>query len=124
MLVGFSALFVGLDMDFVSKGLPTRDWELSAFLIAFALFFAVGAVSWWSSQIYIDDSTLIFGSLLWRRRYSRSEIAKIKLGIADDTRWVSFVRKDGTEVFSIGRDLWGVATIRSVGVHLGVEVTL
>jgi len=124
MLVGFSALFVGLDLDFVSQGLPTRDWELSAFLIAFALFFAFAAVSFWSNQIYIDDSTLIFGSFLWRRRYARSEIAEIQLGIAADTRWVSFVRKDGTVVISIGRAFWGVATIRSVGDHLGVEVTL
>jgi hypothetical protein len=123
MLLGFSALLVGLDLYFISQGLPARDWELSAVLIAFALFFAVGAVSYWSNQIYIDDSTLIFGSFLWRRRYARGEIARIKLGISADTRWASFVRRDGKEVFSIGRPVRGVATIRSLGDHLGVEVT-
>lgn len=116
-------------------GLGVRNWIVyghvdllwPATVIA-ALFVAM-AYFYWSMYIQADDTAIVFRFVL-TRRYERREVVGIRIGrfavsyYGGSGRPVSFIRPDGSVVFSTTFYWWGRDELEALATYLGVPIQL
>jgi hypothetical protein len=92
------------------------------------LFFAIGlgavAVAALATTLYIsaDDSSVVYGTILTRRRFQRRDLAGIRASHSPATRLTFFVRRDGSEVLLTSGYLWGQERLSGLAAYLGVPL--
>ena len=73
--------------------------------------------------IRVDDSTIVFGpNLLGRRRFDRRELARIRGSFSPFGGRATFLRSDGSTLWSTPGTVWGRAGLRSLAGYLDVPL--
>jgi hypothetical protein len=116
-------------------GLGVRGWFvyghvdlLWAPTVIAAIFVAMAYV-YWSMYIQADDTAIVFRFVL-TRRYERREVVGIRIGrfvvsyYGGSGRPVSFIRPDGSVVFSTTFYWWGKDELEALATYLGVPIQL
>jgi hypothetical protein len=116
-------------------GLGVRGWIIYGHVdllwaptVIAALFVAI-AYSYWSMYIQADDTAIVFRFVV-TRRYDRREVVAIRIGrfvisyYGGSGRPVSFVRPDGSVLFSTIFYWWGKDELEALATYLGVPIQL
>jgi hypothetical protein len=114
-------------------GLGVRSWIVYGHVdllwpptVIAALFVAM-AYFYWSMYIQADDTAIVFRFVL-TRRYERREVVGIRIGrfvvshYGGSGRPVSFIRPDGSVVFSTTFYWWGNDELEALATYLGVPI--
>jgi hypothetical protein len=76
-----------------------------------------------NAYLRVDDSTIIFGPRLLRRRtFDRREVARIRASHSPFTRLTLFLRSDGSTLCSTPGLFWGRDGLQSLADYLGVPL--
>lgn len=100
---------------------PTDAGFALVFMVAGVIFIVVGVIDW-SSYIRVDDTSIVLGSVLTRRRCDRHDIAGITVNTAWRDRSTRFIRSDGSVALTTSGLLWGRARLKSLADYLGVPL--
>jgi hypothetical protein len=91
------------------------------FIVAGVTFIATGVIAW-SSFIQVDETSVVLGSLLTRRRCDRHDIARITVSAAPGDRFARLIRSDGSVAIGTSGYLWGRVKLKSLADYLGVPL--
>ncbi len=100
--------------------------EIWALIVIAALFVAI-AYSYWSMYIQADDTAIVFRFVV-TRRYDRREVVAIRIGrfvvgyYTGSGRRVSFLRPDGSVVFTTIFYWWGKDELEALATYLGIPI--
>src|SRR5258708_1110838 len=100
--------------------------EIWGLIVIAALFVAI-AYSYWSMYIQADDTAIVFRFVV-TRRYDRRGVVAIRIGrfvvsyYRGSGRRVSFLRPDGSVVFTTIFYWWGEDMLEGVASYLGVPI--
>jgi hypothetical protein len=100
--------------------------EIWALIVIAALFVAI-AYSYWSMYIKADDTAIVFRFVV-TRRYDRREVVAIRIGrfvigyYGGSGRRVSFLRPDGSVLFSTIFYWWGKDELEALATYLGIPI--
>ncbi len=95
-------------------------------LVIAALFVAI-AYSYWSMYIQADDTAIVFRFVV-TRRYLRREVVAIRIGrfvvsyYTGSGRRVSFLRPDGSVMFTTIFYWWGKDELEALATYLGIPI--
>jgi len=117
--IGVSVICVSVVVQAVSTGSTPPIWQILILLViaAVGLSFAILAPT---VYIRVDDSTIVTGTWLTRRRYDRNQIVRIRATRSPASRLTYFLRADGTAVFATSGYVWGEQKLRRLADHLGI----
>ena len=100
-----------------------RELGVAWFLGASALFFIALVVGSQKAYIRVDDSAIIFGPKLpGRRTFDRREVAGIRASHSPLTRRTTFLRSDGSTLYSTPGVVWGRDGLQRLADYLGVPL--
>ena len=100
-----------------------RELGVAWFLGASALFWIALVVGAHKAYIQVDDSAIIFGPQLLRRRsFDRREVARIRASHSPLTRRTLFLRSDGSTMYSTPGVMWGRDGLQRLADFLGVPL--
>ena len=100
-----------------------RELGVAWFLGASALFWIALVVGAQNAYIQVDDSAIIFGPQLLRRRsFDRREVARIRASNSPLTRRTLFLRSDGSTLYSTPGVMWGRDGLQRLADYLGVPL--
>ena len=91
------------------------------FIVAGVIFITIGVIAW-SSFIQVDETSVVLGSLLTRRRCDRHDIARITVNAAPGDRFARLIRSDGSVALGTSGYLWGRVRLKSLADYLGVPL--
>jgi len=100
--------------------------EIWGLIVIAALFVAI-AYSYWSMYIQADDTAIVFRFVV-TRRYDRREVVAIRIGrfvvsyYRGSGRRVSFLRPDGSVVFTTIFYWWGKDELEALATYLGIPI--
>lgn len=114
-------------------GLGVRGWIIYGHVdllwaptVIAAIFVAI-AYSYWSMYIQADDMAIVFRFVV-TRRYDRREVAAIRIGrfvisyYTGSGRRVSFLRSDGSVLFTTIFYWWGKDELEALASYLGIPI--
>jgi hypothetical protein len=100
-----------------------REPGVAWFLGASALFWIALVVGAQKVCIQVDDSAIIFGPQLLRRRsFDRREVVRIRASHSPLTRRTLFLRSDGSTLYSTPGVMWGRDGLQRLADYLGVPL--
>ena len=114
-------------------GIGVRGWIISGHVdllwapTVIAALFVANAYSYWSMYIQADDTAIVFRFVV-TRRYDRREVVAIRIGrfevayYTGSGRRVSFLRPDGSVVFTTFFYWWGKDELEALATYLGVPI--
>jgi hypothetical protein len=114
-------------------GIGVRGWIISGHVdllwpqLVIAALFVVNNYFYWSMYIRADDTAIVFKFFV-TRRYDRREVVAIRIGrfvvgyYTGSGRRVSFLRPDGSVVFTTTIYWWGKDELEALATYLGVPI--
>jgi hypothetical protein len=129
-----TALFV-LTLAGGVMGLGFRAWIISGHVdllwapIVIAAIFVAIVYSYWTMYIQADDTAIVVRFVV-TRRYDRREVVAIRIGrfvigyYGGSGRRVSFLRSDGSVLFTTIFYWWGKDRLESLASYLGIPIQL
>ena len=100
--------------------------EIWALIVIAAIFVAM-AYSYWTMRIQADDTAIVFRFVV-TRRYDRREVVAIRIGrfvisaYTGSGRRVSFLRSDGSVLFTTIFYWWGKDELEALASYLGIPI--
>lgn len=119
--VGVAALLISVVIQALAAGDAAPGWQL-AFLLALAAVALGFAVLAPTVYIRVDDSTIVNGTWLTRRRYARNQVARIRATHSPANNLTYFVRADGSAVFYTSGYVWGEQKLRALADYMGIPL--
>jgi hypothetical protein len=116
-------------------GLGVRGWIIYGHVdllwapTVIAAIFVAMAYSYWSMYIQADDTAIVFRFVV-TRRYDRREVVAIRIGsfvisyYTGSGRRVSFLRPDGSVLFTTIFYWWGKDELEALASYLGIPIQL
>lgn len=121
---GAPAVLAAAGVVFLWTGIRNLAGGFAQAWLPFAIGLVVVAVAALATTLYIsaDDSAVVYGTILTRRRFERQDLARIRASHSPATRLTFFVRRDGSEVFLTSGYLWGQERLSVLAAYLGVSL--